>query len=200
MGEKGSALVEIKIAGRGGQGVVLASKIIAAALLEEGFWVQSFPSFGAERRGAPVAAFVRAAGEEITLRCAVRHPDWLLILDPALAANPLVLAGVTGSTSILVNSPRLPEALMEALMNALAQARPGRLFLVDATSIAAGLGLVTGSFPLVNTALTGAFARASGLVDRERILRAVGRLSPVRQADNQAAADQAFEAVQEVHP
>lgn len=193
----GSNLVEIKIAGRGGQGVVLASRIISAALLEAGSWVQSFPSFGAERRGAPVAAFVRAAEEEITLRCAVKNPDWLLILDPALAANPMALAGVTSSTSILANSPRPLAPLAPSRSS---KTRPGRVFLVDAFSIAAGLGLVSGSMPMVNTALVGAFAQASGLLGRELMGRTVARLSPVKKADNRAAAEKAFEAVREIKP
>ena len=84
-------MIEIKISGRGGQGVVLASQILAAAFFKNGMWVQAFPSFGAERRGAPVSAFVRADREEMTLRCGVYRPEWIIVLDEANKAHPGVL-------------------------------------------------------------------------------------------------------------
>jgi len=68
-------MIEVKISGRGGQGAVLASQVLAAAFFEKGFYVQSFPSFGAERRGAPVSAFLRVDTKEITLRYSVQSPD-----------------------------------------------------------------------------------------------------------------------------
>jgi 2-oxoacid:acceptor oxidoreductase gamma subunit (pyruvate/2-ketoisovalerate family) len=75
---------EFRIHGRGGQGAVIASKVLAVALFREGRWVQSFPAFGVERRGAPVTAFLRVADEPIRLRCEILAPDDLIILDATL--------------------------------------------------------------------------------------------------------------------
>jgi len=73
---------ELRIHGRGGQGAVIASKLLAVALFREGHWVQSFPAFGVERRGAPVTAFLRFDSAPIRLRCEITEPDDLVVLDP----------------------------------------------------------------------------------------------------------------------
>src|SRR5947207_799056 len=78
------ALRELRIHGRGGQGAVIASKVLASALFREGRSVQAFPAFGVERRGAPVTAFVRVSDGPILLRCEITAPDDLIILDPTL--------------------------------------------------------------------------------------------------------------------
>ena len=75
---------ELRIHGRGGQGTVIASKLLAVALFREGDWVQSFPAFGVERRGAPVTAFLRLDDDLIRLRCEITEPDDLIVLDPTL--------------------------------------------------------------------------------------------------------------------
>ena len=182
-------MIEIKISGRGGQGAVLASQILAAAMFETGLWVQSFPSFGAERRGAPVSAFLRADDEEITLRCGVQHPDWIVLFDPNLIANPLVTGGANDKTSIVLNSLQPPaEALPFQYRN---------FFQVDATAIAEGLNLKTTSFSIVNTAMVGAFAGASGLVDIKRLVKIIRDLVPIKKEENAAAAQNAYENVQE---
>ena len=182
-------MVEIKIAGRGGQGAVLASQILAEGLFYQGLAVQSFPSFGAERRGAPVAAFVRVDKREITLRCAVKRPDWLILMDPNLISNPMVMAGVDESTIVLVN------ALTAAPIGNLAG---NRVFTVNATAIAGRMGLVTASFPIVNTAMVGAFAAASGLLELAAISRVVAANAPIKKEENVDAAREAFDAVTEV--
>jgi 2-oxoacid:acceptor oxidoreductase gamma subunit (pyruvate/2-ketoisovalerate family) len=183
-------MIEIKISGRGGQGAVLASQILATALFQRGLWVQAFPSFGAERRGAPVAAFLRVDAEEITLRCGIARPDWLVLFDAGLLDNPLVMQGIDAATAILLNSPSAPDSGRIG--------RCGRLFWVDATGIAEELGLKTTSFTIVNTAMVGAFVGASGLVDIESIARAVSERVPVKPEANAAAAQRACERVQEV--
>ena len=182
-------MIEIKISGRGGQGAVLASQILAAAMFETGLWVQSFPSFGAERRGAPVSAFLRADREEITLRCGVQHPDWIVLFDPNLISNPLVTGGANDKTSIVFNSLQPPaETLPFQYRN---------LFQVDATAIAEGLNLKTTSFSIVNTAMVGAFAGASGLVDIKRLVKIIRDLVPIKKEENAAAAQNAYDTVQE---
>jgi len=183
-------MIEIKISGRGGQGVVLASQILASAFFKNGMWVQAFPSFGAERRGAPVSAFVRADREEMTLRCGVYHPDWIIVLDSQLLGNPVILSGIKDGGSVLVNGKGIPEGFQ----------RPGksRVFMVDAVAIAHSFRLGSASFPIVNTAMAGAFAKASGLIPRESVLEAVREMVPVEKERNESAAREASERVTEI--
>jgi pyruvate ferredoxin oxidoreductase gamma subunit len=101
---------ELRIHGRGGQGAVIASKLLAVALFREGRWVQSFPAFGVERRGAPVTAFLRVSESPIRLRCEVAAPDDLIVLDPTLIGAIDVAAGLKPGGSILINSDRSPDA------------------------------------------------------------------------------------------
>jgi 2-oxoacid:acceptor oxidoreductase gamma subunit (pyruvate/2-ketoisovalerate family) len=183
-------MIEVKISGRGGQGAVLASRILAAAFFETGMWVQSFPSFGAERRGAPVSGFLRVDHDEITLRCGVQHPDWLVLFDPNLLDNPLITAGAGDKTSIVMNC-------LQPLSNAL-PFHYRNIFQVDATAIAEGLNLKTTSFSIVNTAMVGAFAGASGLVKINRLVKIIRDLVPIKKEENAAAARQAFKTVQEI--
>ncbi len=182
-------MIEVKISGRGGQGLVLTSQILAAAFFRGGMWVQAFPSFGAERRGAPVSAFVRADQEEMTLRCGVYHPDWIILLDSQLLGNPVILSGLRESGSILVNGKKIPEGFQRG--------GGSQVFTVDAIAIAQSFHLGSASFPIVNTAMAGAFARASGLISLETILEAVREMVPVEKEKNEAAAREAYEQVRE---
>ncbi len=180
-------MIEIKISGRGGQGIVLASQILATAFFRNGMWVQAFPSFGAERRGAPVSAFVRADREEITLRCGVYRPDWIIVLDSQLLGNPVILSGIKEGGSILVNGKKIPEGFQRMGRN--------QVFTVDAIAIAQSFHLGSASFPIVNTAMAGAFARASGLISLETVLEAVREVVPAEKERNEAAAQEAYERV-----
>jgi 2-oxoacid:acceptor oxidoreductase gamma subunit (pyruvate/2-ketoisovalerate family) len=182
-------VIEIKITGRGGQGAVLASQILATAFFGKGMYVQSFPSFGAERRGAPVSSFLRADTGEITIRCGVQHPDWVVVFDANLVRNPMVMAGVTVKTSLLVNAEEGNAPVLPA-----GQA----VFAVDATGIAERLNLRTTSFSIVNTAMVGAFAKATALIDLDRVLAAVGELVPVKRGENLESARQAYEWVRKI--
>lgn len=179
---------ELRIHGRGGQGAVIASKVLAVALFREGRWVQSFPAFGVERRGAPVTAFLRVSDAPIRLRCEVAAPDDLIVLDPTLIAAVDVTAGLKAGGSILINSDRAPESYPELLARY-------RVATVDASGIAAAHGIGSRTQPIVNTAILGAFARWSGLVELESVCDAVLEEVPVRCAANQAAARAAAAAV-----
>ena len=77
-------MIEVRIHGRGGQGAVTSAEMVALAAISEGKYAQAFPSFGPERRGAPVQAFIRVSSEPIKLRCDIRQPDVVVVLDPAL--------------------------------------------------------------------------------------------------------------------
>jgi pyruvate ferredoxin oxidoreductase gamma subunit len=99
-------LTEIRIDGRGGQGNVVAAYLLAEAGFAAGRFVQAFPSFGPERRGAPVAAFVRISDHPIKRRCQIHEPLYVIIQDPSLLHIPGVLQSVRTGGGVLVNSPR----------------------------------------------------------------------------------------------
>jgi 2-oxoacid:acceptor oxidoreductase gamma subunit (pyruvate/2-ketoisovalerate family) len=172
---------ELRIHGRGGQGAVIASKVLAVALFREGRWVQSFPAFGVERRGAPVTAFLRVADAPIRLRCEVAAPDDLIVLDPTLIGAIDVTAGLKPGGSILINSDRSPEDYFDLL-------KRFRVATVDASGIATTHGIGSRTQPIVNTAILGAFARWSGLVGLDSVCDAILEEVPVRGGDNVAAA------------
>jgi len=177
-------MISIRFHGRGGQGAVIASKLLATALFKEGWQVQAFPSFGAERTGAPVAAFLRADHAPITAHYQVYEPDHVLVLDPVLLQTIDVTAGLTDGGWILVNSSRRPEDLE----------LPDRFSIgtSDATAIALANGLGSRTNPIVNTAIVGAFAALTGLVSLDSVLGAIPALVPIKPEANQAAAREAF--------
>ncbi len=177
-------MLEIRIHGRGGQGGVIASKVLAEALFREGWDVQAFPAFGVERRGAPVAAFVRADLNPIRLRCQVERPDVLIILDPTLLDDPASLIGLASEGWIVINTDLEPAALPIPLAF--------RIAVVDASGIALRHGLGSTSAPIVNTAILGAFARATGAVSLPSLRAAIASSVPAKAAQNSAAAAEAF--------
>lgn len=179
---------ELRIHGRGGQGAVIASKVLAVALFREGRQVQSFPAFGVERRGAPVTAFLRLAASPIRLRCEITDPDDLIVLDATLIGAVDVTAGLKPGGLILVNTERAPEEL-EAL------ALRFRVATVDASAIAIANGIGTRSQPIVNTAILGAYAAASGVVGLDAICDAIREEVPIKPSENEAAARAAADSV-----
>jgi len=175
---------ELRIHGRGGQGAVIASKLLAAALFLEGKSVQSFPAFGVERRGAPVTAFLRFSDRPILLRCEIVAPDDLIVLDPTLIAATDVTAGLKSGGSILINSERAPNEYPDLL-------RRYRVATVDAAEIARRHHLGSKTQPIVNTAIVGAFAAFLDVVSLESVCRVMGDEIPMRPEDNAAAAREA---------
>jgi pyruvate ferredoxin oxidoreductase gamma subunit len=154
-------MIEVRIHGRGGQGNVVAAYLLATAAFEEGRYGQAFPAFGAERRGAPVTAFVRIAETPIRRRCEVRNPAFLIIQDASLLRVQGVLDGLQPAGGILVNSSRTAEDL---------SAEHGcDIVTVPATALATE---VLGR-PVPNTALLSAFLTLSGLLPREALVKAL---------------------------
>jgi pyruvate ferredoxin oxidoreductase gamma subunit len=151
---------EIRIHGRGGQGVVLAAELLAMAALEDDSFGQAFPAFGGERRGAPVQAFVRLDVRPIRLRYRVGHPDYIVILDPSLVDMLDVLHGLKPGGLVLINS--------EKSLTTIAVPSDALIYSVPATRIAFE---VFGQ-PFVNPAMLGALAAASGEVSLPAIQRA----------------------------
>lgn len=185
------AMRELRIHGRGGQGAVVASKFLAVALFREDMWVQSFPAFGVERRGAPVTAFLRVARSPILLRCEITAPDDLIVLDPTLVDAIDVTTGLKPGGSVLINSPRPPDSYT-ALIGRF------KVATVDASAIASRLGIGSKTQPIVNTAIVGAFAAASGLVGLDSVCAAIEEEIPRHTAANVRAAREAAEAVRVV--
>lgn len=181
-------MLELRIHGRGGQGAVVASKVLALALFREGRQVQAFPAFGVERRGAPVTAFLRVSERPILLRCEITHPAYLIVLDPTLVDAVDVTAGLEPGGTILINSPRSPESYGEL-------ASLFRVATVDAGVIAARHGLGSKTQPIVNTAILGAFAAESGVVRLESVVQAIREEVPVKTRQNMLAAREASRAV-----
>lgn len=180
-------MIEIRIHGRGGQGAVIASQVLAMAFFHEGMSVTSFPAFGVERRGAPVAAFTRVDAAPIRLRCEIYEPNHVMVLDPSLIQVVDVTAGLKRGGWILVNSSHPPERL----------GFPGEFGVatVDASLIAMTHRLGPKQAPIVNTAILGAFARVTGAVSLEAVLAAIGEAVPVNKEGNLAAAREAYEKV-----
>ncbi len=179
-----SVVRELRIHGRGGQGAVIASKVLASALFREGSSVQSFPAFGVERRGAPVTAFLRFSQGPILLRCEITSPHDLIILDQSLIKAVDVTQGLQPGGTILINSERDPE-------NYAALAQQFRVSLVDASSVARKFGLGSKTQPIVNTAILGAFAADSGLVSLDAICEAIAEAIPGKADLNIQAAREA---------
>ena len=175
---------ELRIHGRGGQGAVIASKLLASALFHEGRWVQSFPAFGVERRGAPVTAFLRIDDAPIRLRCEVTEPDDLIVLDPTLIQAVDVTAGLKPGGSILIASDRPPEGYPDLT-------RRFRVATVPAGEIAARHKLGSRTQPIVNTAILGAFAVFSGLVGLDSVCAAIEEDVPMHAEANVRAAREA---------
>jgi pyruvate ferredoxin oxidoreductase gamma subunit/2-oxoisovalerate ferredoxin oxidoreductase gamma subunit len=180
---------ELRFHGRGGQGTVVASKLLAVALFREGRQVQSFPAFGVERRGAPVTAFLRVSDSPILLRCEITQPDDLVILDATLLGAVDVTAGLKPGGAILINTERPPDAFPDL-------ARRFRVATVDASGIAKRFGLGSKTQPIVNTAILGALAIATELVALDSVCEAIREEVPHQPDANVNAARAAAEAVQ----
>jgi 2-oxoacid:acceptor oxidoreductase gamma subunit (pyruvate/2-ketoisovalerate family) len=162
---------------------VVASRVLAEALFQEGNYVQSFPAFGAERRGAPVAAFTRAEKDPIRIKTQIYTPDDVVVLDASLLDTTDVTSGLKPMGWVIINT--------EAEPGDVAKMESFRVATVDAGRIAAihGLGSVTS--PIVNTAILGAVARATGVVGIDSVCRAIR--ATVRQGA-EANADACLEA------
>lgn len=152
---------EIRIHGRGGQGSVTAAELIAVSAFEDGKWSQAFPYFGTERRGAPVTAFARISDSKIRIRSQIYEPDFVIVQDPSLIGVVDVASGIKDDGLILINSEKKP-ADLKLVTNA-------RVKTIDATALA----LEVIGMPIVNTALLGAFAGATGMIRLDSINKSI---------------------------
>ncbi|MEJ2285043.1 MAG: 2-oxoacid:acceptor oxidoreductase family protein [Desulfobacterales bacterium] len=179
---------EIRFHGRGGQGTVVASILLAKAFFSAGYYVQTFPVFGVERRGAPVEAYLRLDEQKILLRCNVYTPDHAVVQDVKLLDSVDVTAGLKPGGWVLINAPQRP-ANVTAFSGY-------HLACVDATGIAIQNELGTRTHPIINTAMIGAFARMLEKPSLETIAEAIKEDIPTKPEQNIKASEQGYEKVQ----
>jgi pyruvate ferredoxin oxidoreductase gamma subunit len=177
------AMFEVRIHGRGGQGVVTAAEMLSLAAFDEGRYAQAFPSFGSERMGAPVVAFCRIDDREIRVREPVMEPDALIVQDPTLLHQVDVFGGCKREGFILINSAKSFDEL--GLGDFVKDFRRERLLTVPASELAREH---TGR-AVANAALLGGFAALSGYVSLDAVESAIcERFTATVAAGNVAAA------------
>ncbi len=181
-------MLEIRIHGRGGQGSVVAAKILAVAACREQLYVQAFPEFGVERRGAPVCAYLRISRTPVYERGQIRNPDHLLVLDPTLLELADLTKGLKPHGWLVMNTTRPPEDYADAF-------RSFRTATVDGNAIALRYKLGSKFAPFVNTTMLGAFARAVPVVKLETLLEVARQTVPVKVEENVQAAQEAYRSV-----
>ena len=166
---------------------MVASKVLAVAFFHERSYVQSFPAFGVERRGAPILAFLRVDQKPVQLRTNIYEPDHLIILDPTLTGAVDVTSGLKPGGWIVINTHRSPAEWTDL--------KSFRIATIDATSIALRNGLGSRTNPIVNTAILGAFAKATSLVGIDSIVLAIREEVSVKRSENARAAREAYKEV-----
>ncbi|MFP3871127.1 MAG: pyruvate ferredoxin oxidoreductase subunit gamma [Syntrophobacteria bacterium] len=147
-------MIEIRFHGRGGQGAVTSAELTALAAIEQGKYAQAFPSFGPERRGAPVMAFVRVSDEPIRTREKIYEPDIVVVLDASLLDIVDVTAGLKKDGVVVLNTAKGAEEIRAA------SGIKAKLALVDATRIA----MESMGVPITNTTMLGAMLKANNLL------------------------------------
>ena len=179
-------MYQIRLHGRGGQGVVTAAELIAWAAIADGRYALAFPSFGSERTGAPVEAYCRIDDKPIRSREPVTEPDLVVVLDPTLLGQRLVFSGIKTGGTALINASGFDASLADKAL----LPHSVRVRTVPATEFARQR---TGR-PLPNAAMLGAVAAATGIVPLAAVRDAIAARFPGQVAEaNCAAATDAFE-------
>lgn len=179
-------MIEIRIHGRGGQGIVTSGELIGFAAFSDGRYAQTFPTFGSERMGSPVTAFVRIDDRPIRIRTPIYKPDCVIVQDPTLLASEPVLEGLRPGGLVIVNTRKHPQELGLSV--------DSQIRTIPATELA----LETLGRPIVNTTILGAFAAASGAISLEGIRRALEHRFPKELAEkNLQAARRGFDYIKE---
>jgi len=154
-------IIEVRWHGRGGQGAVTASKLLATSALAEDKYIQAFPEYGPERMGAPIQSFTRISDEPIKIHCHVTNPDMVVVLDPTLIGTVDITEGLSEDGIIVVNTSESPAQIRKKL-----NLKGRKIFTVDASKIA----LEELGRPLPNTPMIGALIRATGLLKLENVI------------------------------
>jgi pyruvate ferredoxin oxidoreductase gamma subunit len=179
-------MIETRFHGRGGQGAVTSAELLALAAIQEGKFAQAFPSFGPERRGAPVLAFSRVSDEQIRLRSQIYDPDVVLVLDSSLLDILDVTEGLKPGGTLVVNSNQPVKELASRFLF------EGSLWAVDATHIARELL----GRPITNTTMLGALLRATGIVDIDSVSEPLRHRFGLIAAKNENALRAAYDQVE----
>ncbi len=181
-------MFEIRLHGRGGQGVVTAAELLSVAAFDEGKYAQAFPNFGSERMGAPVASFCRIDDQAIRLREPILEPDALIIQDPTLLQSIDVFSGLKPEGYILINSTRSFQEL--GIAEFAKRFPPHHVCNVGATDLA----MKHIGRPVPNAALLGGFAAITKLIALDSVAKAIREKfpGPIGEA-NIAAAREAYE-------
>ena len=154
-------VIEIRWHGRGGQGAVTASKLLATAALAEDKYFQAFPEYGPERMGAPIQSYTRISDTPIKIHCHVLNPDMVAVLDSTLIDSINITQGLMDNGIIVVNTDESPEKIREKL-----HLKGKKVFTVDASKIASEeLGR-----PMPNTPMIGALIKATGLLKLDNVI------------------------------
>ena len=181
-------MFEIRLHGRGGQGVVTAAELLSVAAFDEGKHAQAFPSFGSERMGAPVVSFCRIDDQSIRLREPIQEPDAVIIQDATLLHSLDVFSGLKPEGYILINSSRSFEEL--GIAEFVSRFPQGHVCDVGATELA----MKHVGRPVPNAALLGGFAAVTKLLAFESVAKAIREKFPGPVGDaNVAAAREAYE-------
>ena len=179
-------MIEIRWHGRGGQGAVTSVELLALAAIEEGKYAQGFPSFGPERRGAPVAAFNRVDDKRIKVRSGIYRPDVVIVLDEGLIGLVDVAEGLKPEGILIVNTATKTRADLEKTLS-----YRGRMAVVDGTAIAwKELGV-----PITNTTMLGALIRATNVVEMDSMRLPVERRFGRNAQKNLNAMKRAYEEI-----
>lgn len=182
-------MLEIRFHGRGGQGTVIAAKILAEAVLRSGRGeCMAIPEFGVERRGAPVLAYARISQDPIYLRTRIYQPDAVVVLDLSTGSRDDFIKGLKKGGTVLLSAEKLPSDW---------QALSGdfRLVTIPARAIALKYALGTPMSPVLNTAVIGALCAALDLAPLSAVEEAVRASVPAKVEENVSAAREAYEAV-----
>ena len=186
-------LTQIRWHGRGGQGVVTASELLAEAALYEGRYLQSFPDYGAERMGAPIRAYTRIGTSPIREHCQIDEPDVVVVLDATLIGVVNLGEGLMDHGVLVVNTTLPPAELRDQL-----GLHQGKVFTLDATHIA----METIGRNIPNTPILGALVKAVGLVSKDSIIDVIkhhfsARVSSQAAEANVVAFERAYDEVRE---
>jgi len=191
-------MIQIRIHGRGGQGVVTAAELIAIAGFKEGLYSQALPSFGVERSGAPIQAFARLDREAIIVREHIYQPNFIIIQDASLLASVDVLFGADKKTTVMINTSKSPKEILKAIKIQKIQSfipDISNIKTIDATKIA----LQIFGKNLMNTVILGAFAKLSGHISLKSLHLAITEKFSQKGNDiiskNQTAAEQAYQSI-----
>ncbi len=149
------SLIEFRFHGRGGQGAKTAAQVLAEAALKEGRFIQAFPEYGPERTGAPIRAFARISTKAILTYQPILSPDYLIVIDSTLLANPSVIQGTTENTTLIINSDSPEDEIRSRIPEF-----QGKIFAVNASEIALGKIKMDKS----NIPMLGALAKVSKAV------------------------------------